>query len=103
MDRIGPREYLYAFANASYICTNSFHGTAFSIIFEKNFTVIKHSTRNSRIANIIELAGLNDRFYDKDTDKMKMINYKEVNKKMTTHINKSKQFLADAIGIYSRE
>ena len=35
LDRIGPREYLYAFANASYICTNSFHGTAFSIIFEK--------------------------------------------------------------------
>lgn len=99
LEGIGPREYLYAFANASYICTNSFHGTAFSIIFEKNFTVVKHTTRNSRIANIIELAGLNDRFYDVDTDKMEMIDYKAANKKLMVYINESKQFIADALRI----
>jgi hypothetical protein len=99
LNGIGPREYLYAFANANYICTNSFHGTAFSIIFEKNFTVVKHTTRNSRIENIIKLAGLKDRFYDVDTDKMEMIDYKEVNNKILVHINESKKFIADALDV----
>ena len=94
---IGPREYLYAIANASYICTNSFHGTAFSIIFEKNFTVVKHTTRNSRIANIIEMSGLNDRFYDADAEKMKLIDYKAVSDTMMVPIKKSKQFILDAL------
>ena len=33
----GPAEFLALFRNASYVCTNSFHGTVFSVQFQKPF------------------------------------------------------------------
>ena len=33
----GPSEFLGLFQNASYVCTNSFHGTVFSVQFQKPF------------------------------------------------------------------
>lgn len=33
----GPQEFLGLFQNASYVCTNSFHGTVFSTVFGKPF------------------------------------------------------------------
>ena len=33
----GPAEFLDLFRNAAYVCTNSFHGTVFSIQFQKTF------------------------------------------------------------------
>jgi polysaccharide pyruvyl transferase WcaK-like protein len=98
LHRVGPREFLYAIANASYICTNSFHGTALSIIFEKNFTVFKHTSRNSRIANIIDLAGLNERFFTASCNQEEQIDYQKVKIMMKSHIERSKQFILDAIG-----
>ncbi|MGR5456396.1 polysaccharide pyruvyl transferase family protein, partial [Vibrio alfacsensis] len=43
----GPEEYLDLIYHADYICTNSFHGTAFSIIFKKDFITVPHGTRNT--------------------------------------------------------
>lgn len=33
----GPREFLYLIRHACLVCTNSFHGTVFSILFRRNF------------------------------------------------------------------
>lgn len=41
-----PEEFVGWFANAEYVFTNSFHGTAFSVIFSKKFKV-EIETRNS--------------------------------------------------------
>jgi hypothetical protein len=54
-------DFLDLILNSTYIVTNSFHGTIFSIILEKQFTSIKHSTRNKRIENILHLTGLESR------------------------------------------
>ena len=37
---VGPEDFLGLFKNAAYVCTNSFHGLAFSIIFNKAFSFI---------------------------------------------------------------
>ena len=50
----GPREFIYAIDKASYVVTDSFHGTAFSIIFSKKFLVIPHKTRGSRMIELLE-------------------------------------------------
>jgi hypothetical protein len=55
---VGPKEFLGLFKNAEYICTNSFHGLAFSIIFEKEFSVIPSKRFNSRLQNLIDLFGI---------------------------------------------
>ncbi len=61
MTDIGPGEFLDLFHRASYVVTNSFHGTAFSVIYEKPFIVVPHSTRAARILNLADTLGLRDR------------------------------------------
>ncbi|MEK0313686.1 polysaccharide pyruvyl transferase family protein [Cohnella sp. 56] len=61
----GPVEFVQSFLNAEYIVTNSFHGAAFSINFNKPFFVellVEGSDVNSRIENIIETVGLKSRY-----------------------------------------
>ena len=59
----GPSDFVGLFANAEFVVTNSFHGTAFSINFSKPFFSViksKHST-NSRLTNILKKLNLEDR------------------------------------------
>ncbi len=51
---IGPSEFLNLVNSAEYVITNSFHGSAFSIILEKNFYVEYSSDTNSRLTNIVK-------------------------------------------------
>ncbi|MCY6484513.1 polysaccharide pyruvyl transferase family protein [Clostridium aestuarii] len=55
---IGPKEFVGLFNNASYICTNSFHGLAFSLILEKKFFIVPSTRFNSRIGNLLDLFNL---------------------------------------------
>lgn len=58
----GPREFAGLVANASYVVTNSFHGTAFSVIFGKPFnTFISEKTSPWRIEELLEACGARDR------------------------------------------
>ncbi|MEW9950861.1 polysaccharide pyruvyl transferase family protein [Clostridium butyricum] len=56
---IGPREFVGLFNKASYVCTNSFHGLAFSLILEKKFFIVPSTRFNSRIENLSKLFELN--------------------------------------------
>lgn len=52
-----PIDFVNAISNAEYVVTNSFHGTAFSMIFNKKFYVelLKTDSKvNSRIENILQ-------------------------------------------------
>ena len=42
----GPEEFLTLINNASFVCTDSFHGTAFSIIFQKDFITFSNFSEN---------------------------------------------------------
>lgn len=57
----GISEFIQLFSNATCVCTNSFHGTAFSIIFKKPFWTVPHNLTNSRIADLLSRIGLSDR------------------------------------------
>lgn len=57
----GPREFLSYIKNAEYIVTNSFHGTAFSIIFEKKFICVAHSSKNTRLENLMKIIDSEDK------------------------------------------
>ncbi|WP_158211700.1 polysaccharide pyruvyl transferase family protein [Alkalihalobacterium alkalinitrilicum] len=94
---LGPSEFIYTLAKARYICTNSFHGTAFSIIFKKDFTVVKHSNLNSRISSLINLVGLNKRTLDSEDFCIDEINYSEIEKKLNVEIEVSKNYLNEQL------
>ncbi|MBQ8260299.1 MAG: polysaccharide pyruvyl transferase family protein [Clostridia bacterium] len=58
---ISPEQWLYLVNHARYVVTNSFHGTAFSINFRKDFYVEFSSATNSRLENITGMLGLESR------------------------------------------
>ena len=48
---IGPRQWINLIENAEYVCTDSFHGTIFSLINNKNFfTFERYNSKNSKIS-----------------------------------------------------
>jgi len=60
----GPREFLVLLENAELVITDSFHGTALSILFEKPFiTIITNLEKKSRITDLLELFGLEKRLF----------------------------------------
>ena len=63
----GPAEFVGWIKNASYVVTDSFHGTVFSLIFIKQFfTYIALERTSSRIRNILGKVGLENRIVTKE-------------------------------------
>ena len=105
----GPLEFLRLFKNAEYVVTNSFHGTAFSIIFNKQFYIpIKVNSDetkrlNSRIISLLSLLDLKTQLIPyNDVDKVKSfsskdIDYKFVNEKLSSEQKKSFKFLKSSL------
>lgn len=96
--------WIKGFADADFVITDSFHGTVFSIIFNKPFISLVNRGRGaSRFYSIADKLGLSERLmtsFDRKVieDVVKVpINYFEVNKKLMTLRKESKIFLSEAI------
>ena len=63
---IGPREFICLIAHAEAVISTSFHGTVFSVLFEKEFYSIVNSAMPSRISNLLQM--LNLPMVDQNTD-----------------------------------
>ena len=74
----GPAEFISLIKNAKMILTDSFHATAFSITYRKDFLVLERQNKkiktnmNSRIYSIIGMLGIQDRL-------IKPYNFKSIN------------------------
>ena len=103
----GPDEFIRLIRDADCVITNSFHGTAFSIIFNKNFLVPvnldlpKEDALNSRIIDLLDLLGLQNRLCDTEAavefcDKHP-IDYGNVNNLLVKEVQKSKKYLLQVL------
>lgn len=103
---VGPAEFLNLLRGAEYVCTDSFHGSVFSIIHHKPFVTFnrydensKHS-KNSRIDTLCSNLNLEDRRFI-STDKLYMqltseIDYKQVDEKLSILRMKTNSYLDKA-------
>lgn len=57
----GPDEFIYLIDHATLICTDSYHATVFSILFEKPFITYERGDMNSRIDTLLQTFGLEER------------------------------------------
>ena len=57
---IGPQQWLYLIQHARYVFTNSFHGTAFSVLFERELYVQVPAHNGSRLRQVLESLGMED-------------------------------------------
>ncbi len=55
---IGPEQWLYLVHHARYVFTNSFHGTAFSVLFERDVYVQVPPRNGSRLRQVLESLGM---------------------------------------------
>lgn len=61
LQEAGPSEFLNLIKNAKFIFTSSFHGMAFSIVFRKDFAVLRHGSRMSRMMSLLNYFNIEDR------------------------------------------
>lgn len=104
----GPVEFLNLIKCACYVCTDSFHGAAFSILFKRQVAVFERfkktsdESTNSRIYTLLESFGMKKQLYtnDKDVDAFleTPINYADVDDKLSVLREESFSFLDNAIG-----
>ncbi len=96
-------QWIAGFRDASYVLTDSFHATVFSIIFNKPFWVFENKSRgNSRIQNILRIFGCEDRLVHSDMDLEDInwehaINWDKVDKQMEMLIAYSKEYLEKSL------
>lgn len=92
--------WLEGFRNAKYIITDSFHGTVFSIIFNKQFVVIGNPHRGmNRFISLLEIFGLTDKLVSSEDEALKIlekpINYNKINDIIERYRNSSIKFIKD--------
>ncbi len=67
-----PQRWLYCLANADYVVTNSFHGTAFCVLFHRKFFTVApggpQRGANIRIWDLLGRLGLEERIISSETD-----------------------------------
>lgn len=101
---VGPAEFVNLIRNAEYVFTDSFHGSVFSMLYQKQFLVFTRyaensiSSKNSRIDSFCENYGLTDRRYNGDINAVdNEIEYNSVLERVEEHRQKSKAFLDNAL------
>ena len=94
--QVTPEIFLQLMLNAEFVIVSSFHGTAFSINFNKQFLTVTPNRFNSRVDNILTLCNLKDRLVTSpsfDIEALQPIDYGNVNKIIETERNKSLDLL----------
>ncbi len=94
-------DFLSLFAHAEFVLTNSFHGIAFSLNFNKQFACIPANSANNRIDEILEMVGLKWRMLTSEEQLVTIleldIDYSNVNEEISRQRVLSRQFLDNAI------
>jgi len=101
---IGPYEFILIISNSKYVITDSFHGTAFSIIFEKPFVSISRPKASIRIRDLLDLFKLQNRFVYYNADAVEIskkleesIDFKPVALKLEYYRRKSLELLRTSL------
>lgn len=106
----GPAEFVNLIRNAEYVCTDSFHGSVFSILNHKQFVTFNRfsdeskNSRNSRIESLLKQTGLQSRRMTKPDQKideviMTEVNYTQVEKRLVEMRGESITYLQEALKI----
>ena len=102
MCRYWVEDFVELIMNAEFMLTDSFHGTVFSLIFNKQFYTFerfkedKFSSQNSRVKNLLSNVGLENRLYKFNSNMIlenSKIDYNLANEKINKMIDESKQIL----------
>lgn len=96
---VSPEEFVGYFLKASFVVTSSFHGTAFSVCFQKQFvTLLKGNVMDGRAYNLLKEIGLIECAISLTEDvNDDLINYDKVNNRLLKLVNDSALFIQESL------
>lgn len=107
---VNPLQFVKIISKAEYVCTDSFHGTAFSILFNKKFFVAERYSKssnestNTRIYSLLSMLDLEARLMPTNANlelvrnlSLEVIDYNDVNGKLKKSQIESEEFLKGAL------
>lgn len=98
----GPTDFIGLISKATYVCTNSFHCSAFSIIYRRNFMFVPKAMANERITSLMDKFRLSDVFISENrlktlSVKDLKVDYSKTEGCIECFIAQSKEFLHNAL------
>lgn len=102
---IGPEEFVNLIRHARYVCTDSFHGSVFSIIHQKQFVVFNRysetaiDSKNTRIDSLLDNLDIGERRFKHNLKELMLqpIDYDKVNINLSAMRKKSEEYLNNAL------
>lgn len=103
---VDPANFVNLIKNAEYICTDSFHGTVFALLFHKCFFSFRRFDRNysantnSRLDSLLKPLGLKNRIIISQNGSVPIndIDYDTVDKKIEEFRNRSSEWFINSLG-----
>jgi len=96
-----PLRWLSLMRHADFVCTNSFHGTCFSLISQKDFVTLPIEKGQSRLEDILQTADLSGRLVTNEAELERSlaspINYTIVSSRLDEARLRSQTFLREAL------
>ena len=101
----GPREFVWLIQNSAMVITDSFHASVFSIIFHKEFYLLKRFSdeskisQNDRLYNLLSEYNLSDRIIEDETffNRSSNMDYEKVERVLEKRRKESTEFLVNSI------
>lgn len=104
---IDPADFLNLIRNASYVCTDSFHCSVFSMLYKRTFFAFRRYSRktksstNGRLDTLFQLAGIQGRILNGEEDIQecldRKIDYEKVHQNLQKMREKSYHYLVAAL------
>ena len=98
----GPREFLSYLKHASYVVADSFHATAFALLYGKELFVFGRldGEINSRMESLLSLVGCRDRYVTEENfaEEVLPLDFLQISERLAVEISYSKECLQKMLG-----
>ena len=100
---VGMEEFFSLIKYADMVITDSFHATVFSTVFERPFWVFERTAKtkkaemNSRIHELTQMLGLEERIMKTEKDYTKEVDYKKAKELIKPYIELSRNYLKNSL------
>ena len=99
---VGPAEFVWLIQHATFVCTDSFHASVFSVLMHVPFAIFervsKHKDMSSRFDTFCAVLGLDDRRVRGRAEALGQIDWRLVDDKLEAARKKSMGYLREIVG-----
>lgn len=93
LGRISPNDFLAYYRQADLVLSDSFHGTLFSILYEKPFYTLLPAEKTGRITSLLGKLNLSNRIINQTDISLTEVDYSQVNPLVEQEVSRSLAYI----------